>query len=193
VGLVACGGGGDHSGVATGPSQSPGPPTTPAATSAPPPTSTATAVPSASATAGATATAAATATPDPATAVAKVGETLYPSAQRYACGANSGRYDSCPVTQRLAARLDSHPTTGAEPLCRCQGFWQQSQVSATRTADAGVWFVHVVLDFGQPPLVKIDVLVRATPSGWQADDTTCTGGGSSTSIYVQNPPPCFSS
>src|SRR5437870_12788344 len=42
---------------------------------------------------------------------------LYP-ASGGVCGAN-GKYDSCPVTDGLAQRLDSNPLKGAEPLCRC--------------------------------------------------------------------------
>jgi hypothetical protein len=184
--LVACGSGGGSQ-VATGPSQTPGPPTTPAST--PFVSATASASTTATATASAAPTPTATPTPDPSGDVVRVGQTLYPSSGA-ACGAQSGRYDGCPVTSRLASRLDGHPTPQAEPLCRCQNFWQHAQVSVTRTADPNTWLAHIVLDFGGPQPVKIDVAVIATPSGWLADDTTCTGQGPSTSIYVQNPPPC---
>jgi hypothetical protein len=119
-----------------------------------------------------------------------VGEYLFPSMAGVACGDNSGTYDNCPVTSRLAARLDAHPTPGAKPLCRCQNTWQQSQVSVTQTPDPQVWSDHIVITFGPSATVKIDVLVRRTAAGWLADDTTCTGQGTTTSIYSAAPPPC---
>src|SRR5207302_9405010 len=33
-------------------------------------------------------------------------------------------YGACPVTPRLADRLNRHPIRGVEPLCRCQQQWQ---------------------------------------------------------------------
>lgn len=188
----ACGGSASRTGVATGPSQSPGPVTTPPATAAASASPTASALP--------TPTPAPSPTPAPTSGgtipasdpdgATKVGEYLYPAETGIACGARTGHYDACPVTSRLASRLDQHPTEHAEPLCRCQNLWQQAAVSATQTPDATVWIDHVVLTFGPGIRVAIDLRVLQTSGGWLADDTTCTGQGETTSIYVQNPPPC---
>lgn len=190
--VVACGS--SRNRVATGPEPTLGPPTTPTATASPP------ATPSPSATPAPTPTPAATPTPlstssgiipagDP-DGAAKLGAYLYPSSAGVACGGRTGHYDSCPVTGRLASRLDSHPTDGAEPLCRCQNSWRSSSVNAAQTSDPTIWVDHVVLTFGPGVTVAIDVSVLRTAGGWLADDTTCTGGGSPTSIYAQSPPPC---
>lgn len=119
-----------------------------------------------------------------------LGAYLYPSSTGIACGARTGHYDPCPVTSRLAQRLDSQPTPHAEPLCRCQNQWQQSSFTATQTPDATVWIVHVVLTFGPGVTVTIDLRALRTAGGWLGDDTTCSGQDESTSIYAQNPPPC---
>jgi hypothetical protein len=115
---------------------------------------------------------------------------LYPSQSGSSCGARTGHYDDCPVTSRLAARLDEHPIRGGEPLCRCQNFWQAVQVQVTQTPDPTVWIDHVTITFGPGATLKIDVRILRTAGGWVADDTSCTGQGEKTSIYAQNPPPC---
>ncbi|HEV7678179.1 MAG TPA: hypothetical protein VGQ42_06390 [Candidatus Dormibacteraeota bacterium] len=194
--LCAACGSSAPTGVATGPSQTAGPPTTPSATA------TATDVP---------ATPSATATPSPTPRVSPTAQPtsgaivvpptdnegalhtadyLYPSQSGSSCGARTGHYDDCPVTARLAARLDGHPLPGGEALCRCQNFWQGVQVQVTQTPDPTVWVDHVVITFGPSATVKIDVRVLRTAGGWVADDTSCTGQGAQTSIYAQNPPPC---
>jgi hypothetical protein len=182
-------------GVATGPSQSAGPPTTPSATATPTPSPTAT--PTATATPAPTATPTAAPTsgaivvpPTDNDGALHTADYLYPSQSGAACGSRTGHYDDCPVTNRLAARLDGHPIRGGEPLCRCQNFWQGVQVQVTQTPDPTVWIDHVVITFGPGATLKIDVRVLRTAGGWVADDTSCTGQGEQTSIYVQNPPPC---
>jgi hypothetical protein len=191
--VVACGGGSKPTGVATGPSQTPGfvttAPPTPSASPAPTPTATPPPTPTPSP------------TPQPTSGgiipggdtngAVDLGMYLYPSNTGLACGARTAHYDACPVTSRLAARLDQHPIAHAEQLCRCQNTWHQSTVTSTQTPDPTVWIVHVVLDFGAPPTVDIDLRVLRTDNGWLADDTTCTGLGEDTSIYAQNPPSCF--
>jgi len=195
--LAACGGGGNRTAVVSGPSQSAGPDTTAAATATPTPS------PTPAPTAAATPTATPTAAPGPSVqptpyyippsdqnGAQDVGTYLFPSATGRACGSAQHHYDNCPVTSRLAQRLDGNPTPGAEPLCRCQNTWQSSSISVTQSPDPSVWTTHVVLTFGPGATVKIDLLVRRTAAGWLADDTTCTGEGTSTSIYSATPPPC---
>ena len=198
VSLVACGGSAP-TGIATGPAQSAGPDTTPPPTATAQATPTPTLPPTPSPTP--TATPQSTPAPQPSSTpivvspadsdgAQKVGNFLYPSSGGVACGARGSRYDSCPVTSRLAARLDGNPTPHAEPLCRCQNFWQSTSVSVTQTPDPTVWIDHVVLTFGPGATVKIDVRILRTAGGWVGDDTTCTGQSTQTSIYAQNPPPC---
>jgi hypothetical protein len=106
------------------------------------------------------------------------------------CGAN-GKYDSCPVTDGLAQRLDSGPLAGAEPLCRCQNTYQSATITteALPPGNPGA-IAHVVLDFGAST-VKIDVTVIRSAGGWFASDTSCTGQDSgTTSIYAATPPAC---
>lgn len=107
------------------------------------------------------------------------------------CGAN-GKYDSCPVTDGLAQRLDSNPLTHAEPLCRCQNTYQSSTITATPLPEGNPGATaHVVLDFGAGTTVKLDVTVLRNQDGWFASDTSCTDQDpQATSIYAASPPPC---
>lgn len=193
--LAACGGGGNRTAVVSGPSQSAGPDTTgaatPTATPSPTPSPTPTEKPTPTAPPGPSVQPTPYYIPPGDTSGAQhVGEYLYPSSTGVACGATQHHYDNCPVTARLAQRLDGDPTPRAEPLCRCQNTWQSSSITVTQSPDPSVWTTHVVLTFGPGATVKIDLLVRRTAAGWLADDTTCTGEGSSTSIYSSAPPPC---
>jgi hypothetical protein len=107
-----------------------------------------------------------------------------------ACSAN-GKYDSCPVTDGLAQRLDSNPLKQAEPLCRCQNSYQSRTITtdALPAGNPGAT-AHVVLDFGGSQ-EKIDVTILRTAGGWFASDTTCTGQDpGATSIYAASPPAC---
>jgi hypothetical protein len=106
------------------------------------------------------------------------------------CGAN-GKYDSCPVTDGLAQRLDSNPIAHAEPLCRCQNTYRSATITteALPPGNPGA-IAHVVLDFGGST-EKLDVTVIRSDGGWFASDTSCTGQDQgTTSIYAATPPPC---
>jgi hypothetical protein len=109
------------------------------------------------------------------------------------CSQN-GKYDSCPVTDGLAQRLDSNPLRQAEALCRCQNLYQSRTITSTPLPEGNPGAIaHVVLDFGGGTTVKIDVTVLRTPNGWYASDTSCTGQDpQATSIYATAPPPCGS-
>ena len=115
---------------------------------------------------------------------------LYPPSGA-ACGLN-GSYDSCPVTDGLAQRLDANPLKQTEALCRCQNPYQSRTISATPLPEGNPGATaHVVLDFGGGTTVKIDVTVLRTPNGWFASDTSCTGQDpTATSIYATAPPSC---
>jgi hypothetical protein len=107
------------------------------------------------------------------------------------CGAN-GKYDSCPVTDGLAQRLDSNPLQRAEPLCRCQNTYQSRSITTEALPEGNPGAIaHVVLDFGGGSPVKLDVTVLRTAGGWFASDTSCSGQDpQATSIYAAAPPPC---
>jgi hypothetical protein len=103
----------------------------------------------------------------------------------------SGKYDSCPVTDGLAMRLDANPLKQAEPLCRCQNLYQSRTITVTPLPEGNPGATaHVVLDFGAGTTVKIDVTVLRTPGGWFASDTSCTGQDQASSIYAASPPAC---
>ena len=195
--LVACGGGGNRTAVLSGPSQSAGPDTTAVPTATPKPSPTPTPSPTATPTPAPTSAPGPSVQPTPyyippsdQDGALHTAQYLFPSSTGIACGDLSQHYDNCPVTSRLAQRLDGNPTPGAKPLCRCQNTYQSSSVTTTASHDPSVWTAHVVLTFGPGATVKMDVLVRRTAAGWLADDTSCTDGGGATSIYSTTPPPC---
>jgi len=107
------------------------------------------------------------------------------------CGAN-GKYDTCPVTDGLAQRLDSNPLGHAEPLCRCQNTYQSATITTEPLPPGNPGAIaHVVLDFGGGTTVQLDVTVIRAPGGWFASDTSCTGQDPQvTSIYAATPPAC---
>ena len=103
------------------------------------------------------------------------------------CGV-TGKYDACPVTDGLAARLDAHQIN----LCRCQNPYQSRTITTTPLPpdNPGV-IAHVVLDFGGGTTAKLDVTILQTPNGWFASDTSCTGQDpQATSVYAATPPTC---
>ena len=56
---------------------------------------------------------------------------LYPSSGFANCPSMGAiGYGACPVTPRLADRLNLHPIKGVEPLCRCQQQWQGVTINA---------------------------------------------------------------
>ena len=195
--LAACGSSGGIA-RATAP---PLPDTTGPPTATPAPSATATPSPSL------TATPAATSTPTPGSAEGGVtrvppddqqGDTtvaadLYPSSGFANCPTMGGGYGACPVTARLASRLNEHPIKGVEPLCRCQQQWQGVTINAPPVLPAlNTYTVEVDLSFGGGTSIRFDLTVLRLSDGWYADDIQCHGGGSSTSIYASNPPLCSS-
>jgi hypothetical protein len=119
---------------------------------------------------------------------------LYPSSGFANCPSmGPAGYGACPVTQRLADRLNAHPIKGVEPLCRCQQQWQGVTINAPPVLPAiTTYTVEVDLSFGGGTTIKFDLTVLRNPDGWYADDIRCHGGDSSTSIYASSPPLCGS-
>ena len=162
-----------------------GAPTSPTATATPTPTPTPTPIPSPTVVSGRWVVS--NLDPNGAAVVAGI---LYPPSGGV-CGAN-GTYDSCPVTDGLAQRLNSNPLKQAEPLCRCQNTYQSRTITSTPLPEGNPGAIaHVVLDFGAGSAVKLDVTVLQTAGGWYASDTSCTGQDpQATSIYAAAPLPC---
>ncbi|HEY4866653.1 MAG TPA: hypothetical protein VIK45_14195 [Candidatus Dormibacteraeota bacterium] len=95
---------------------------------------------------------------------------------------------TCPVTDRLAARLSqltAPPASGpgpVAPFCRCQNGASSMTVTTEPTRDGGI--AHVTLNYGSSFQSKIDLIVVRADSRALVDDTQCTGGGQSTSLYA---------
>ena len=169
-----------------------------------------TAAPSATATPSPSPTATPAATPTPTATPAEGGVTrvpssdpqgddtvaadLYPSSGFANCPSmGASGYGACPVTPRLADRLNAHPIKGVEPLCRCQQQWQGVTINAPPVLPAITSYtVEVDLSFGGGTMIRFDLTVLRNPDGWYADDIQCHMGGPSTSIYVSSPPLCGS-
>jgi hypothetical protein len=93
------------------------------------------------------------------------------------------------MTSRLAARMASKPFN-ADPWTRSQFGWINPVITADVTDTGGV--AHVVLHAGSQTNNLDLVMVGDGHGGLVVDDTQCTGRGPSTSIYVDSPPPCYS-
>lgn len=109
--------------------------------------------------------------------------------------AGCGPIATCPVTDRLRARLEQlsqPPANGPGPVvqfCRCQNGASSMSVSSEVTGAGGV--AHVTLDYGGSSAIRIDlVAVQGADSRLLVDDTLCTGKGPSTSIYAPQLVPC---
>ncbi len=95
----------------------------------------------------------------------------------------------CPVTPRLAARLQSDPASasggGADPICRCQ-----NSVPATLEGGgpSGTAIVRATFQLNPPLVITFIAVQQAQRSGWLVDDQTC--GDPSTSIYLTPVRPC---
>jgi hypothetical protein len=92
-------------------------------------------------------------------------------------------FADCPITTRLAVRMaevikeqSSYPTGGALDWCRCQQYFN---VTITAEVTPGGGMAHVM----SGPL-KMDFIMVMQGGKLLVDDTQCTGGGPSTSIYA---------
>ncbi len=122
---------------------------------------------------------------------ATVAADLYPSSGFANCPSmGSAGYGACPVTSRLAARLNQHPIRGVEQLCRCQSQWQGVNIKAPTVLPAiDSYTVEVDLSVNGTP-IQFDLTVLRTGDGWFADDIRCHSGGPNSSIYAGSPPLC---
>lgn len=118
---------------------------------------------------------------------------LYPSSGFANCPSmGASGYGACPVSPRLADRLNQHPIKGVEPLCRCQQQWQGVTINAPQVLPAITTYTVEVDLSVNGTTIRFDLTVLRNPDGWYADDIRCHGGDSSTSIYASSPPLCGS-
>jgi len=170
--LVGCAGSGGHSSAlrdATTTTTSPAPPSTPGPSAVP------SVVPSA---------------PPAAPSVSAadldaMARRIFPGSHPAGCG----ELAACPLTDRLRARVEqlSHTPPGQPgpvvQFCRCQNGASGMKVTSEVTGPGGI--AHVELVYGPTFTSKIDlIIVRGPDSRLLLDDTRCTGGGASTSIYA---------
>lgn len=118
--------------------------------------------------------------------IEKVARQIFPGPHPVGC--NWHDRASCPVTDRLAARLDQLTAPRAQgpgpspPLCRCQNGPDSISIRPEVTANGGI--AHVTLHFGAVLDSNIDLVMVMSNGRLLVDDTQCTGGGSSTSVYA---------
>jgi hypothetical protein len=106
-----------------------------------------------------------------------------------ACG-HDGHYASCPLTPELARRLAAVPIQYVDQLCRCTGRYRAPKFTVLPVSDGAVVRVDLALDNGQQSLD----LTLVHPQGvWVASDITCSGRGTSTSLFSDAPTLCFAS
>lgn len=118
-------------------------------------------------------------------AVAQAAAALFPPQGGHCGGA-------CPATQRLIAQTNVYYSYGSDIFCRCpQGTPYRGTLDSVENSGQDRAVAHVVLESGGY-FSHIDVVFvyAGQPGHWLADDVTCTGGGSATSIYTTQPPPC---
>jgi hypothetical protein len=106
-----------------------------------------------------------------------------------ACG-HDGGYAACPLTPELARRLEARPLKYVDQLCRCNGVYRSPKFTVTPTSDGATVKVELTLDGGRQ---SIDLTVTHPTGVWLASDLTCTGFGTSTSVFSDAPTNCFAS
>jgi hypothetical protein len=118
--------------------------------------------------------------------IERIAHQIFPGPHPVGC--NWHDRGNCPVTDRLAVRLDELTAPRAEgpgpspPLCRCQNGPNSISVGTEVTASGGI--AHVTLDYGVGLSSNIDLIIVVSSGRLLVDDTQCTGGGSSTSVYA---------
>jgi hypothetical protein len=97
---------------------------------------------------------------------------------------NPCQLSDCPITARLAVRQaevmreqSSYPTGGVTGWCRCQQYFSVT-ITAEVTPTGGT--AHVTADNG----LRMDFIEVEQFGKLLLDDTQCTGGGPSTSVYA---------
>ena len=85
-------------------------------------------------------------------------------------------------------RLQARPLQYVDQLCRCIGAYRSPRFTVTPTADGAVVKVEMTLDRGHQAL---DLTVTHPTGVWLASDVTCSGLGTSTSVFSDAPTNCF--
>jgi hypothetical protein len=104
-----------------------------------------------------------------------------------ACG-HSGSFAACPLAPILMRRLEARPLQYVDQLCRCTGSYHTPRFTVTPTSEGAIVKVELALDRGQQSL---DLTVVHPTGVWLASDLTCSGFGTSTSVFSDAPTNCF--
>lgn len=122
----------------------------------------------------------------------QVARQLFPDAGT-PCG-HTGNYWLCPLTPELARRLGMGPLRYVDQLCRCTGSYRSPRFTAT-TLPSGTVVVKVELNLDGGPQAgqqqMLDLTVAHPQGVWWASDITCSGRGTSTSVFSDAPTNCF--
>jgi hypothetical protein len=118
----------------------------------------------------------------------KVAAMLFPDGGS-ACG-HAGNYNSCPFTPELRRRLNAGPIPYVDQLCRCTGQYHAPKFTVTPVSDGAVVKVDLALDKGAQSL---DLSLTHPQGVWVVWDITCSGRGTSTSVFSDSPTQCFAS
>jgi hypothetical protein len=105
---------------------------------------------------------------------------------RPAAGTSYSQAAGCPVTKRLEARLQSHPTPNVEPVCRCQNTAPTDITTVSNDGETAN--LQVTFRFPDKPYSEIFIVVNAG-GRWFVDDTTC--GTANSSIYLTPVKACW--
>jgi hypothetical protein len=109
-----------------------------------------------------------------------------PGATGGSCNALSGRFQGCPITARLLARLQS-ATENGNILSRSQNPPQSVSISLLDN-DGQTAHVNTVWQFGVSAYTITFTAIK-TPSGWQVDDSYCANLRNTT-IFTPPTGPC---
>jgi hypothetical protein len=118
----------------------------------------------------------------------KVASALFPDTGT-ACG-HDGNYKRCPLTPELARRLSATPIQYVDQLCRCTGQYHAPKFTVTPISDGAVVKVELTLEKGQQSL---DLTLTYPQGVWVVSDITCSGRGTSTSLFSDSPTLCYAS
>jgi hypothetical protein len=110
--------------------------------------------------------------------------------ERYPVDCNFQNRSTCPVTDRLDARLaelaapPAHGPGQVSLFCRCQNSAESMRITTESTSTGGV--AHVVLIYSPSLHISIDLVVVRDGGQAVVDDTRCTGRGAGTSLYARS-------
>jgi hypothetical protein len=131
------------------------------------------------------------ASPSPAAAdvagAQRTAEVLFPEGGR-TCGAAGPDYSACPISAPLKARLKAGPVPYVDQLSRSADAYTSRTFTVTATTDGALVAVEVALPSS---IQKLDLAFERAGADWLLADITCTGRGTSTSLFSSSPTQCY--